>query len=87
VQRVHVDQSYAASLSRVRHHLPDEADKLLQGRVQIINVWRPIKTVQRDPLAIAEASSVDDKDLVVVELIYPNRRGETYGVTYNPEHR
>jgi hypothetical protein len=87
VQRVHVDQSYAASLSRVSHHLPDEADKLLQGRVQIINVWRPIKTVQRDPLAIAEASSVDDKDLVVVELIYPNRRGETYGVTYNPGHR
>lgn len=87
VQRVHIDQSYAASLSRVTHHLPEEADKLLQGRVQIINVWRPIKTVQRDPLAVAEASSVDDKDLVVIELIYPNRRGETYGVKYDPGHR
>jgi hypothetical protein len=84
---VHVDQSYSASLSRVEHHLPEEAEKLLQGRVQIINVWRPIKTVQRDPLAIAEASSVDDEDLVVVELIYPNRRGETYSVKYNAGHR
>lgn len=87
MQRVHIDQSYAASLSRVTHHLPDEADKLLQGRVQIINVWRPIKTVQRDPLAVAEAGSVDDKDLVVVELIYPNRRGETYAVKHDPGHR
>ncbi|KAF2661039.1 hypothetical protein K491DRAFT_588114 [Lophiostoma macrostomum CBS 122681] len=87
VQRVHIDQSYAAALSRVPHHLPEEADKLLQGRVEIINVWRPIKTVQRDPLAVAEADSVDDKDLVVTELIYPNRRGETLAVKYDPGHR
>jgi hypothetical protein len=87
VQRVHIDQSYAAALSRVPHHLPDDAEKLLQGRVQIINVWRPIKTVQRDPLAVAEASSVDDKSLVVTELIYPNRRGETLAVKHDPAHR
>jgi hypothetical protein len=87
VQRVHIDQSYAASLSRVAHHLPEEADKLLKGRVQIINVWRPIKTVQRDPLAVADANSVDDKSLVVSELIYPNRKGETYSVTYDSLHK
>ncbi|ROT34486.1 hypothetical protein SODALDRAFT_318414 [Sodiomyces alkalinus F11] len=87
VQRVHIDQSYRAALSRVPHHLPEEADRLLRGRVQIINVWRPIKTVERDPLAVAEASSVPDEDLVMIELIYPNRRGETYHVNYRPAHR
>jgi hypothetical protein len=87
VQRVHIDQSYAASLSRVSHHLPDEADRLLKGRVQIINVWRPISKVERDPLAVADAHSVPDSDLVVTELIYPNRRGETYAVRYNKSHR
>jgi hypothetical protein len=87
VQRVHIDQSYAASLTRVTQHLPDESEKLLQGRVQIINVWRPIKTVQRDPLAVAEANSVDDRDLVVIPLIYPHRKGETYAVGYQPGHR
>jgi hypothetical protein len=71
----------------VPHHLPEEADKLLRGRVEIINVWRPIKTVQRDPLAVAEASSVEEKDLVVTELIYPNRRGETLAVKFDPGHR
>lgn len=87
VQRVHIDQSYAAALSRVPHHLPDEAERLLRGRVQIINVWRPIKTVQRDPLGVAEASSVSDESLVVTELIYPNRRGETYAVKHDAGHR
>jgi hypothetical protein len=87
VNRVHIDQSYKAALSRVPHHLPEEADKLLQGRVQIINVWRPIKPVQRDPLAVAEASTVKDKDLVTIGLIYPNRKGETCAVTYDPGHK
>lgn len=87
VQRVHIDQSYDAAISRVPFHLPDDADKLLQSRVQIINVWRPIKTVQRDPLAVAEANSVSDDSLVVTELIYPNRRGETYAVKHDPAHR
>jgi len=87
VQRVHIDQSYSAALSRVPHHLPADAAELVKGRVQIINVWRPIKTVQRDPLAVAEAHSVPDSDLVVTELIYPDRRGETLAVKPNDAHR
>lgn len=87
VQRVHIDQSYEAALSRVPHHLPDEADRLLRSRVQIINVWRPIKPVQRDPLAVAEAQSVQEESLVPTALIYPNRRGETLNVKYDPGHR
>ncbi|ORY60778.1 uncharacterized protein BCR38DRAFT_459763 [Pseudomassariella vexata] len=87
VQRVHIDQTYEASLSRVTHHLPEEAEELLKGRVEIINVWRPIKQVLRDPLALAEASSVQEDDLVPVDLIYPNRKGATFSVKHNPAHR
>jgi hypothetical protein len=88
VQRVHIDQSFKAALSRVPHHLPaEEASELLKGRVQIINVWRPIKTVERDPLAVAEAHSVSREDLVPIGLIYPNRNGETLSVRYSPTHR
>jgi len=86
-KRVHIDQSYRASEDRVRYHLPDEADELLSKRFQIINVWRPIKTVLRDPLALADANSVPDSDLVPAALIYPNRKGETYAVKANPSHR
>ncbi|KAI1662910.1 hypothetical protein F4813DRAFT_342313 [Daldinia decipiens] len=88
VNRVHIDQTYSAALSRVPHHLPaEEAAELLKGRVQIINVWRPIKTVLRDPLAIAEANSVGEAELVPIPLIYPNRKGETFAVRYAPGHR
>ena len=84
---MHIDQSYEASRSRVPHHLPELASELLKTRHQIINVWRPIKTIFKDPLAVADAHSVPESDLVPVPLIYPNRSGETLTVLPNPEHR
>jgi len=87
VNRVHIDQSYSASKSRVPHHLPDEADRLLQTRYQIINVWRPIKKILKDPLAVADAHSVPESDLIPVGLIYPTRKGETLTVRPNPDHK
>ncbi|PWY87398.1 7alpha-cephem-methoxylase P8 chain related protein [Aspergillus heteromorphus CBS 117.55] len=85
VQRVHIDQSYAASKARVTHHLPSDAPRLLKGRYQIINVWRPIKTIHKDPLAVADAHSVPDSDLLPTKLIYPDREGETCSVKANPD--
>lgn len=86
--RVHVDQTVISGANRVREHLPDEADELLKGRVQVINLWRPIRGPVRDaPLAMADGTTVAPDDLVASDLIYPNRRGETYSVKYNPNHR
>ena len=86
--RVHVDQTIASGANRVREHLPDEAEELLKGRVQVINLWRPIRGPLRDsPLAMADGTTVAPEDLVASDLIYPNRRGETYSVKYNPDHR
>ncbi|KIX97415.1 uncharacterized protein Z520_06867 [Fonsecaea multimorphosa CBS 102226] len=86
-RRVHIDQSYGASENRVRYHLPDEADELLKKRFQIINVWRPINTILRDPLTLADAHTVPDSDLVPAKLIYPDREGETYAVKPSPNHQ
>ena len=86
--RVHVDQTVTSGANRVREHLPDEADELLKGRVQVINLWRPIRGPVRDtPLAMCDGQTVAEGDLVASDLIYPNRRGETYSVKYNPNHR
>jgi hypothetical protein len=52
-----------------------------------LQVWRPIKTIYKDPLTVADAHSVPDSDLVGAALIYPNRRGETFAVKPNPSHR
>jgi hypothetical protein len=86
--RVHVDQTDRSGANRVREHLGAEADELLKGRVQVTNLWRPIRGPLRDsPLAMCDGSTVAPDDLVASDLIYPNRSGETYSVTYNPDHR
>ncbi|KAE8347658.1 hypothetical protein BDV24DRAFT_170725 [Aspergillus arachidicola] len=85
VQRVHIDQSYEAAKNRVSYHLPEEAPELLKGRYQIINVWRPIKPILKDPLTVGDAHTLPDSDLVGIKLIYPNREGETYAVKPNPD--
>jgi hypothetical protein len=86
--RVHVDHTAKSGLQRVRDFFGDEAEALLRGRVQVINLWRPIRGPLRDaPLAVCDASSVAPSDLVPSDLVYRERVGETYGVTYNPAHR
>ncbi len=86
--RVHVDHTARSGPQRVRDLLGEEAEELLKGRVQVINLWRPIKGPLRDaPLAVCDARTVDPADLVPSDLIYRDRVGETYSVTYNPAHR
>src|SRR2546421_3623653 len=88
VPRVHNDYTEWSGPQRVRDLVPDEADDLLRRRFAIVQVWRPIRhPVETFPLAICDARSVAPDDLVVSERRYPNRVGQTYAVTYNPEHR
>ncbi|HUB94468.1 MAG TPA: CmcJ/NvfI family oxidoreductase [Stellaceae bacterium] len=87
VTRVHIDHTAKSGPQRVRDLLGDEAEELLRGRVQVINLWRPIRGPLRDaPLAVCDARSVAPGDLVPSDLVYPNRVGETYAVKYNPDH-
>ncbi|EXJ82194.1 hypothetical protein A1O3_06007 [Capronia epimyces CBS 606.96] len=75
VQQVHVDQTPRAAEARVRRHLPpDEAEELLKGRYEIINVWRPIENPASDfPLAVIDWRTVSPSDFVKVDLLYPKR--------------
>jgi hypothetical protein len=76
VQQVHVDQTPGAAEARVRRHLPqDEAETLLQGRYQIINVWRPIENAASDfPLAVIDWRTTAESDFIPVDLLYPKRQ-------------
>jgi hypothetical protein len=88
VRRVHIDHTARSGPQRVRDLLPDEAEELLRGRVQVVNLWRPIRgPLQDSPLAVCDAASISAEDLVPSDLVYPHRVGETYSVTYNPAHR
>ena len=85
--RVHVDHTARSAPQRVRDLLPDEAADLLTSRVQVLNLWRPIRHPVRDaPLAVADVRSVVPADLVPSDLVHPDRVGESYAVTFNPAH-
>ncbi|KAH9908283.1 hypothetical protein F4778DRAFT_342593 [Xylariomycetidae sp. FL2044] len=85
--RAHVDQSYDGAEIVLRRHLPDEADELVKGRYQIINIWRPLKTVYKDPLAVADAASIPQEDLLAASIIYPRSRDETWTIKPSRQHR
>jgi len=87
VERVHIDQTFEASVARVRRHLGDDAERLLKSRVRIINVWRPIgHAVAHKPLAVADWRTLNvERDLVSSRLIYPDYAGSNYTVRYNPQ--
>ncbi len=92
VNRVHNDFTAKSGLSRTRAVLEalgtENIESLLQHRFSIVNVWRPIVgPVQKSPLAVCDAQSIAPTDLVAGDLLYRDRVGETYAVTYNPTHR
>ncbi|GJN87168.1 hypothetical protein Rhopal_000113-T1 [Rhodotorula paludigena] len=95
VPRVHVDQTPLSGERRVRRHGGEDAEHLLKGRAQLINVWRPLRGPVLDvPLAVADARTLDhDRDLVKSRLVYPSEgegaqpEGETLQVTYSERHK
>lgn len=88
VTRIHGDYTELSGPQRVRDVMGAEADALLKGRFAIVNLWRPIRGPLRDsPLALCDARSLADGDLVAQDLIYRDRVGEIYSLTHNPAHR
>ena len=89
VRYVHNDYTSLSGRRRVTELLePARAAELLKGRHGVVNVWRPIhRPVEQAPLAVCDAQSIAPADLVATDLIYRDRIGEVYSLTYNPRHR
>ena len=87
--RVHVDHTDRSGPQRVRDLMGEEAEELLRGRVQVINLWRPIlsEPLRDAPLAVCDSRTLGASDLVPSDLVYRDRVGETYSVKYNPAHQ
>jgi hypothetical protein len=87
-RRVHNDHTVNSAPRRVRDHLGTEAEELLKHRFGIVNVWRPVRgPVQDSPLALCDAQSFTDEDLIASDLFNAHYWGEYSSVAYNPAHR
>ncbi len=85
---VHSDYTVTSGPQRVRDVLPDEADALLQRRVAFYNVWKSLRDpVEELPLALCDATSQNDGDMLRMDLKYRERTGEIYVMRYAPSHR
>ncbi len=88
VLSAHNDYTEWSGPQRVRDVMGDEAPALLERRFAIIQVWRAIdRPIEANPLALADARSVEVDDLLVAERRFPDRVGQTYRLKYNPRHR
>jgi hypothetical protein len=89
---IHNDYSADSGHVRLRDYLnaTDNAHRtdLLQRDFAIINVWRSINgTIINHPLAMCDASSVPDADLVAIKREGKDRMGELQLMTYRSSHR
>ena len=84
----HADYTLWSAPQRVRDLFPADAEDKLKRRFMFVNVWRPIRgPVEDDALAVCDAESIEQSDLVATELIYADRKGEIYNITFSPKHR
>lgn len=88
---VHNDYTARSGVKRLRDHFaddPNEAERLLQRRFAIVNVWRSIAgTIQDHPLVLCDASTVEPGDLISVERRAEERIGELQVALHNPGQR
>jgi hypothetical protein len=88
VLRAHTDYTEVSAVRRLQEALGAEAPSVQGRRLSQVNLWRPIRGPLRDtPLALCDASSIVQEHLVPVDLLYPDRKGEIYYLTYDPCQR
>lgn len=88
VKGVHNDYTEGSAPVRLREVLGDaEAERRLNKRWAIIQVWRPIRgNVLRDPLGICDGRSIPRQGFIRVERRYKYRTGEVYHIAHHPAH-
>jgi hypothetical protein len=86
---IHNDYTDASAVKRVRDLLPtDEAERRLQHRFAIVNVWRSIRgIVWNSPLTCCDARTLAPGDLIAAERRAHDRIGELELASWNPAHR
>ncbi|KAF2105693.1 hypothetical protein BDV96DRAFT_592134 [Lophiotrema nucula] len=85
---VHVDQTPASVRRRVRSLYGDKSEEMLQKRIRILNLWRPLVPIVQDhPIAVCDYRSTEPTDYIPTDLPSPYWEGEMLLLHYNPKHQ
>lgn len=87
-RNVHSDYSEEGAKNRLVDILGTErAAAWEQGHYAFINVWRPVgAAINSAPLGFVRPSSVAAEDWILIDLIYPDRKGHILGLAANANH-
>ncbi|KAJ5569290.1 hypothetical protein N7450_011776 [Penicillium hetheringtonii] len=79
------DEIGTPMMERIRNHLPEESQYLLSGRVQIINLWRPISgPIEDHPIAVCDGRALDLHNLIETDMILGDYTGTLLYPQYKP---
>ena len=85
--RVHVDYTVKSGPQRARDVFGEQEYKRLirvGAHIFQINVWRPITgPVENSPLALADAASIAEDELVATDQVFADRVGEIYHIAHS----
>jgi len=92
VYNAHVDYDVPTCRAVAEKNLsPAEWAKYKNGRIVLINVWRPIVEVESAPLAVMDGSTMQSQDLIYGPIGGQSVAGVAnaagYNIAYNPGHR
>lgn len=87
-RNVHSDYSPEGAQKRLIDILGAERGaEWAEGNYAFINVWRPVEaSINSAPLGFVRPSSVKEEDWILIDLIYPDRRGHIMGLAASADH-
>jgi len=87
-RNVHSDYSEEGAKQRLVDVLgPEKAAAWSHGHYAFINIWRPVgNPINSAPLGFVLPASVAPEDWILLDLIYPDRKGQIMGLVGNPDH-
>jgi hypothetical protein len=85
---VHNDYTSKSGFVCLQENLGEDAEALARDRFQILNIWRPlVDPVQDYPLALCDARTFTQSDLVDTERRSPSHVGEIQLALHSPQQR
>ena len=87
-RNVHSDYSKDGAEQRLNALLGSErAAEWAAGHYAFVNVWRPVDhPINSAPLGFVRPASVAPSDWILLDLIYPDRKGQIMGLVGSPNH-
>lgn len=87
-RNVHSDYSEAGARQRLKDLLGvEKAAEWEKDHFGFINVWRPVKhPITTAPLGFVRSQTVKPDDWIMLDLIYPDRRGQIMGLVHTRAH-